>query len=239
MTKTAFILAAGKGTRLRPYTNNLPKPMVCVADKPIIGHIVDQCKEVGVKNIIINLFYLGDEITKYFKNEKEVRIYFSEEVEILETGGGVKNALHHIKEDSFFMINGDAFWANSGQEKTLKTVEKQWNFDEMDILLLLEPISNMKLTQSVGDYDIDSTGRAKRSLDKTGKYMFTGIRLTKKSIFNDAPDGPFSFLQLMDKAEEQGRLFGVAHKGDWHHISTPQDLENVNKEIKNRQDKTV
>ncbi len=239
MTKTAFILAAGKGTRLRPYTDNLPKPMVRVANKPIIGHIIDQCKKVGIRNVIINLFYLGEEITKYFRDETEIKITFSKEDEILETGGGVKNALNKIKEDYFFLINGDAFWVNSSSERTLETVINRWKSEEMDILLLLEPIDNMVLTQSIGDYDIDETGRAIRSKDKTGAYMFTGIRLTKKSIFYDAPDGSFSFLQLMDKAEAQGKLFGVIHKGNWHHISTPQDLENVNEAIDYDQGKTV
>lgn len=228
MTKTAFILAAGKGTRLRPYTDHLPKPMVEVDDQPLIGHIVKKCKHIGIENIIINLFYLGDKIINYFENEKEIHIIFSEETEILETGGGVKNALDTIQEDNFFLINGDAFWVDHKDEGTLEMVMGQWNPDDMDILLLLEPVDNMTLTKSVGDYDIDKKGRAIRSRDKTGSYMFTGIRLTKKSIFYDAPDGAFSFLQLMDKAEEKGKLFGVVHKGDWHHISTPSDLENVN-----------
>lgn len=231
MTQTAFILAAGKGTRLRPYTNNLPKPMVTIKGKPLIEHIHDKCIEIGIKNIIINLFYLGEKITNHFKNNIETKIDFSVEEKILDTGGGIKNALHLIKEEEFFLINGDAFWIDAPNEKTLQTVMDQWNPDDMDILLLLEPVENMTLTGAIGDYDIDADGRTIRSKDKTGKYMFTGVRLTKKSIFINTPDGPFSFLELMDKAQKNGKLYGVIHKGDWHHISTPQDLESVNEAL--------
>lgn len=225
MTKTAFILAAGQGTRLRPYTNNIPKPMVSVAGKPIIEHIADKLKLVGVSNIIINLYYLGDVIKKYFKNSDFI---FSDENKILDTGGGVKHALNHIKEDSFFLINGDAFWVENDDYNTLETLNQAWNPDKMDILLLLQPVQEMKLTQGIGDYDLDEKGRATRSLDKTGAYMFAGIRLTKKSVIKTIDDNVFSFLKCMDIAEKNGKLFGLISQCDWHHISTPEDLKSVN-----------
>jgi len=225
MTKTAFILAAGQGTRLRPYTNNIPKPMVSVAGKPIIEHIMDKLKSIGVSNIIINLYYLGDVIKKYFKNSNFI---FSNEDKILDTGGGVKHALTHIKEDSFFLINGDAFWVEDDDYNALETLNNSWNPDKMDILLLLQPINKMKLTQGIGDYDIDSDGRAIRSLNKTGVYMFAGIRLTKKSVIENINDDVFSFLKCMDIAEKNGKLFGLISQCNWHHISTPDDLKSVN-----------
>lgn len=225
ITKTAFILAAGQGTRLRPYTNSLPKPMVSIAGKPILEHIIGKCQEVGIKNIIINLYYLGDVIKKYFKNSD---IIFSDEDKILDTGGGVKNALTFIKEDVFFLINGDAFWVEDECNKTLQVLSDFWNANKMDILLLLQPVEKMKLTRGIGDYNITPDGHAIRSHDRTGDYMFAGVRLTKKSIFDDISNDVFSFLTLMDNAEKNGTLFGIINQGDWHHISTPDDLIAVN-----------
>lgn len=225
MTKTAFILAAGQGTRLRPYTNDIPKPMVSVAGKPIIEHITDKLKIIDACTVIINLFYLGDVIRKYFKNSNFI---FSNEDKTLDTGGGVKYALNHIKEDHFFLINGDAFWVEDKNYNALKALNNAWNPDVMDILLFLQPVDKMNLTKGVGDYDLDANGRAIRALDKTGKYMFAGIRLTKKSVVENVTDDVFSFLQCMDEAEKNGKLFGLVSECDWHHISTPEDLHAVN-----------
>ena len=99
----------------------------------------------------------------------------------------------------------------------------------MDMLLLLQPLKSMTLTRGLGDYDIAPDGQAIRSHNKTGTYMWTSIRLCKPSLLDGAPDGPFSFLQVLDQVEATGRLFAVINDGDWHHISTPADLENVNK----------
>jgi MurNAc alpha-1-phosphate uridylyltransferase len=103
----------------------------------------------------------------------------------------------------------------------------------MDILLLLQPVANMELTKGIGDYDLLPNGQAIRSKDKTGKYMFAGVRISKTEIFEKIPEDTFSYLQLMDKAETQGKLYGLIHDGEWHHISTPEDLEQVNQAIAN------
>ena len=226
MPNTVFILAAGKGTRLRPHTDTTPKPMVTVWEKPIIEHTIEKCKKDGIKNIIINLNHLGDIIKNYFSSNKD--IIFSEEKDLLETGGGLKFAKDHIKEEALFMINGDAFWTEGRNQTALERMKTAWNPDKMDILLLLQPVSQMSVTGGVGDYDIDKNSHAIRSLDKTGKYMFTGIRITKKNVVDIIDKDNFSFLECMDTAQKQNKLYGLIHQGIWHHISTPEDLENVN-----------
>lgn len=223
----AFILAAGKGTRLRPYTDNMPKPMVPVNGRPILDYTLDKLKNEGVTNVTINLNYLGDRIFNYLKNRKAPTIHFSNETTLLNTGGGVKKALETMENKPFYLINGDAFWTDNGKT-ALQRLADYWDPEAMDILLLLQPLDKMILTQGVGDYGLNKNGQAVRSLDKTGAYMFGGIRITKTDIFKGSPEGAFSFLQLMDKAQEQGRLYGLVHQGDWHHISTPEDLDRVN-----------
>jgi len=227
---TAFILAAGKGTRLRPYTDNVPKPMVLIDEKPIIGHIIDSLIKVGIKRIIINLHYKGHIIKKYVDQlENDIEIILSDESELLDTGGGVKYALKHIKSDSFFLINGDAFWIECQGSSIFKDISSAWDPECMDLLLLMQEVSKMTQTKGIGDYDVNTSLHATRSLEKTGQYMFSGVRIVKTSLIKHHPRDIFSFLEIMDQAEEKKSLFGHIYKGEWHHISTPSDLENVNR----------
>ena len=230
----AFILAAGMGTRLRPYTDTMPKPMVPLLDKPLIGYIFDHVVRAGIRNVVVNLHHKADILRAYFQTRNDVSIAKSFEDELLETGGGAKKALPLLGENPFFMINGDAFWVDSAPSNMLADMMNQYDEDKMDILLLLYPLSKMILTEGVGDYDIDPDGRVKRNYDKKGEYMFAGVRICHPRIFEGTPDGKFGFLQLMDNAEKNGRLFAHVYTGEWHHISTPDDLKNVEQELLNR-----
>ena len=224
----AFILSAGKGTRLRPYTDTKPKPMVEVWGKPILEHSVEKLRDFGITKIIMNLHYLGDIIEKYFDTQHYPEVVFSKENDLLDTGGGVKKARHLLKNDAYFLINGDAFWTDSANDSALNRLANQWDSEKMDILILLQPVANMTLTKGIGDYDIDPQGRAIRSHDKTGQYMFGGIRIAKSNLTDTHQEDVFSFLKLMDAAQNKGTLYGLVHDADWHHISTPEDLDNVN-----------
>lgn len=228
----AFILAAGKGTRLRPYTDTMPKPMVPINGRPILAYALEKLKNSGVKNITINTNYLGDRIKIYTDDINELNITLSPETTHLETGGGVAYALHTMENKPFYLINGDALWTDGKDLSALDRLAKTWNPQDMDMVLLLHPVSNMPEDQVIGDYDLDNKGRAVRSKNKTGAYMFAGIRITKPAIFEDCPEGAFSFLELMDRAEQNGKLFGLVHDGEWYHISTPEDLERVDTAFK-------
>jgi MurNAc alpha-1-phosphate uridylyltransferase len=228
----AFILAAGKGTRLRPHTDTMPKPMVPINGRPILDYALEKLKNSNVNNITINTNYLGDRIKNYTESIHDLKITLSPETEHLETGGGVLYALDTMENQPFYLINGDALWTDGENTPTLDRLAEAWNPDIMDILLLMQPVKNMNLTQGVGDYDLKDDGKAVRSMNKTGTYMFGGIRITKPNIFDDRSQGAFSFLELMDKAEKEGKLYGLIHDGDWYHISTPEDLNQVDKAFK-------
>lgn len=223
----AFILAAGKGTRLRPYTDIMPKPMVPIAGRSIIKRTLQKLSDSGVQNVVVNLHHLAAVLEEHLKGVVQPNVILSHEEDLLETGGGVKKALHHFGDDPFYLINGDALWTDNGHEPALSRLAQLWDAKKMDMLLLLQPIDTMTLTEGVGDYNLSDDGKAVRKADKSGNMMFAGVRIVKPALFDGSPDGAFSFLTLMDKAEANGRLFGVAHKGDWHHISTPGDLERV------------
>lgn len=143
----------------------------------------------------------------------------------------LKKALHHFGNEPFYIVNGDALW-DEGDIPALKKLALFWN-ENMDILLLLQPTQRMELTGAVGDYHLKD-GKAIRAKDKSGDHMFAGIRIAHPRIFDGSPEGAFSFLTLMDKSESQGKLYGLAHSGNWYHISTPEDLKSVNDAFRNR-----
>ncbi len=223
-----FIAAAGMGTRLKPYTDTLPKPMVEVWGKPVIGHILDHCVQAGVREAVINLHHKADILRDYFKTRNDIHITESFEENLLDTGGGVKKTLDIFQDHAFFMINGDSLWCNGPNTPALQRLAQDWHDAHMDILLLLQPTNKMILTQGVGDYVVDDHHRALRQKNQDGDLMFAGVRIVHPRIFQDTPDGKFPFLSLMDRAETQNRLYATLHDGDWHHISTADDLHRVN-----------
>ena len=228
----SFILAAGLGTRLKPYTDTMPKPMVPLAGKPLIGYIFDRLTECALPDVVVNLHHKADYLRDYFKTRPDMNITESFEDELLETGGGAKKALPLLGNQPFLMINGDAFWVDHPPHNLIKNLIENFDDSKMDILLLLYPIKKMILTEGVGDYNITPDGRAVRHKDKQGDYMFAGVRLCHPRVFQNAPNGKFSFLKLMDEAESKGRLYAHIYEGDWHHISTEHDLLNVESILK-------
>jgi MurNAc alpha-1-phosphate uridylyltransferase len=225
----AFILAAGLGTRMRPLTDRIPKPLAEVGAQTLLSRTIDQLQQTGAKKIVINTHHLAQQITDHLKNRPGPEIVLSHEPILLDTAGGIKKALKHFGDEPFFVLSGDGLWTDASEAPALQTLAAKWDAAKMDILILLQPVSTMKLTQGVGDYDILEDGRAVRSKAQTGTHMFTSMRINHPRIFDGVPDGPSSYLALLDQAEKAGTLFAVEHQGDWHHISTLADLQTVNK----------
>lgn len=230
--KQGFILCAGFGTRMRPLTDTMPKPMVSVNEKAMVDHVLDSFATHGIKRAVINTHYLGTILEEHVKGRADIDIAISHEADILDTGGGIVQALPLLETDAFFVSSGDSYLQDGPGKSALSRMEETWDPDKMDILILLQPINKMSLTHGVGDYDLDPNGRAIRSPDQKGHYMFTSMRINAPHIFNDAPDGAFSYLQLLDQAQTRGRLYGLVHNGNWHHISTPDDVKRVNDALK-------
>lgn len=230
----AFILAAGMGTRLRPHTDIMPKPMVPVAGKSIIRRTIEKLAAAGVGDIVVNTHYLPETIESHLAQTTGMRIHISREDELLNTGGGIKKALHYFGNDPFYIVNGDALWDDLAGENVFTRLAHIWDAANMDILLFLEPKPLMKASQFVGDYTLRPDGQAVRSKDKSGDHMFAGVRIAHPRIFAGAPDGAFSFLDLMDAAEKAGRLYAMPHNAAWYHISTPEDLAETDRIFRGR-----
>lgn len=227
MPHKAFVLAAGFGKRLRPYTLEFPKPMTDVAGRSLVDRTLDHLEKSGITNVVVNTHYLADKLENHLRSRDMPRITISHEDTLLDTGGGIKKALDHFDREPFFVLSGDGLWVDGPNLSALERLSNFWNPEIMDILMLLQPVSSMSITKGVGDYDLDDQGHAIRSLNRTGRYMFTSIRINRPEIFQETPDGSFSYLDLMDQAQERRRLYGLVHDGDWYHISTPDDLNAV------------
>lgn len=231
---TAIITAAGKGERMRPLTNDRCKPMVEVAGQPIIGHVLNRLQEAGVTHVSINTHYkpesLRDYLQQYQDTHTGLTIKILHEDVLLDTGGGIKNLLQTLPdpESPFYVVSGDSYWEDSGFS-VLNHMAENFDPEAKDIQLLLKDLKDMHPTVGTADYDIDKSGNISRSQNQTGLYAWTSVRIIKnKSVFDNTPEQPFTFRILMDRAEQNGRLQGIRHSGQWHHFSTPADVAAVN-----------
>jgi aminoglycoside/choline kinase family phosphotransferase len=227
----AMVLAAGFGTRLRPLTDTVPKPMVRVAGKPMIDTVIERLGAIGVQEIVVNTHHLAEVIESHLKVRQKPRIVFSREEEILETGGGIKKALPLLGAEPFYAINGKIIWLN-GKTDALVRLAEVWNDEDMDGLLLLQPTTSAIGYDGPGDFFIDQVGRIRRRREwEVAPFVYAGIQILHPRLFAGAPDGAFSLNVLYDRAIEAGRLFGIRHDGEWFHVSTVKQLAEVEARI--------
>lgn len=221
--RTAMVMAAGLGKRMRPLTATRPKPLVEVAGKALLDHVLDRLRAAGVQRAVVNVHYLADALEAHLRNHvQDLEVEVSDERDLLlETGGGLKHALPLIDCDPFLAVNSDNFWID-GPADTLKLLASHWDGSRMDALLLLVPHARAGNHTGAGDFHMDAHGRLRRrSPSKVAPFVFTGIQMMAKSMLDGAPDGPFSTNLLWDKAIEQGRCFGVVHQGLWFDVGSP------------------
>ena len=223
MIDTAMILAAGRGERMRPLTDKMPKPLIPVGGMPMLEHTLARLTAHGVVNIVVNAHHFAEQIVDRLKGRAQVIV----EDRLLDTGGSVKNALPLLGDKPFFVVNGDSLWRDGPQEPTLSRMEGRWGAERMDALLLLHPLHKVigREPKDRGDYFMEPRGVLRyRGQAPLSPYVFASVSICQSSLFRGAPDGSFSLLQLWHSAEAKGRLHGVIHDGDWFHVGTPQAL---------------
>ena len=217
-----MVLAAGLGLRMRPLTNTLPKPLIPVAGKTMLERAFEHLKQVGMTRIVINTHYLASLVEERAKSLWP-DVLISHEKDLLETGGGIQKALPLLGEEPFFTLNGDSIWTHP---ESLQEMEKLWDDAEMDALLLLIPKERAHGYEGRGDFFLSADGRIFRpDSESSAPYVYIGVQRVSPRLFHKAPEGAFSMNLLWNKALQQGRLYGHLHKGEWFHISTPQDLK--------------
>lgn len=222
--RKAMVFAAGLGTRMRPLTDNMPKPLLEVAGRTILERILDRLEKAGVEEAVVNTHYFVDQVEAKLAGRRRPKILLSHEDDLLETGGGVTKALPLLGPDPFYVVNGDVLWSD-GARDTLLRLARSWKNSEMDVLLLVHPVVRSYGYRGPGDFFLDQIGRVRRrKFHEVAPFVFTGIQILHPRLFEDAPPGRFSLNLLFDRVIELSRLFAIVHDGDWFHIGTPRDL---------------
>ncbi|MFT6071479.1 MAG: MurNAc alpha-1-phosphate uridylyltransferase [Alphaproteobacteria bacterium] len=220
MLKTCIILAAGLGTRMRPLTDDRPKPMVTIYGRPLIAYVIDMCLEAGIEQIIMNFHYKPQPLKDYIKAYYADHVILSDEQDLLlDSGGGVLKALEHTNASEFFVINADCIWHNI-HNNALKQLYHAYNPSQFDVFkLLCNPTSAIGF-DGKPIYCLDSLGHIHKNNDLT--HEFTGIQILKRSLFDGYAIEPFSVRHIWQKAFDEKRIGGTEFEGQWLHIGTPQ-----------------
>jgi MurNAc alpha-1-phosphate uridylyltransferase len=221
-----MIMAAGLGTRMRPLTNDRPKPMVVVGGKPLIDHAIDRLVAAGVDTIVVNVHYRAQMLIDHLKRRSDgTKIHVSQETdELMGTGGGVVKAMPYFEGKSFFIHNSDSIWVE-GFGHALDRMIARWNPDEMDALLLMASLVTTIGYEGAGDFMMDADGRLSRVPEsRVSPFAFPGVQIVHPRLFDNAPKSAFSTNLVWDRAIEKNRLFGIRLDGTWMHIGTAEAL---------------
>jgi len=221
--KSAMILAAGRGTRMRPISDAVPKPLIEIAGRTLLDHAIDRLELAGVEHIVVNAHYKAAMVTAQLAKRRHPRIDVSEESELLDTGGGVKRALP-LLGDAFFVVNGDVLWLD-GREYALTRLSRAFDARRMDGALLLQRTVSAVGYEGSGDYFLDALGTPRRRGEgEVAPYIFTGIQLLHRRLFDGVGEPAFSLNLVHGRAERAGRLQAIVHDGEWYHVGTPAGL---------------
>ncbi len=220
---TAFVLAAGLGTRMRPLTNDRPKALVEVGGRTLIDHMLDRLIEAGVERSVINVHYFADKLEAHLKGRKDLEIVISDERDnLLETGGGLKKARLLLGEDPIWIANTDSVWLEPAGGAAMKALASIWAEGDMDAALLLARMDRSVGFDSPGDFFMDDARRLTFRGDAPATpYAFMGVHITRPSIIDGVAEDAFSLSKIWRALAPQGRLKGAVLDGDWMHVGDP------------------
>ncbi len=220
--RNAMVLAAGMGTRMHPLTDNVPKPLVKVAGKPLIDHVLDRLAAAGVARAVINVHHFAEQMQRHLAARARPQIVISDESGLLlGTGGGVKKALPELGDAPFFHVNSDTLWID-GVKPNLRRLADAFDAQAMDALLLLAPTAGSIGYSGRGDFTMAPDGALqKRGERAVAPFVYAGAAIFSPALFADAPAGEFPLTLLFDRAEQAGRLHGLRLEGLWMHVGTP------------------
>ncbi|SMR82567.1 MobA-like NTP transferase domain-containing protein [Aliiroseovarius halocynthiae] len=216
MPDTVMIFAAGRGTRMGALTDAQPKPMVSVAGKPLLDHalqVVDGSE--AISKIVVNTHYLADQIHTHLADRD---VLFSHEEELLETGGGLKQALALRNMPELVTLNADATWSGPNP---INALLKAWDPSRMDALLLMVPPENAIGHLGKGDFTMAPDGQ----LTRGPGLVYVGCQIIKSSRVAQVTDDVFSLNVVWDVIRQSSRLFGLSYSGRWCDVGHPGGIE--------------
>jgi MurNAc alpha-1-phosphate uridylyltransferase len=228
-----MVLAAGLGTRMRPLTDTRPKPLVEVAGKALLDHMLDRLADAGVEIAVVNVHYLAEQIERHVVTRKTPRIVISDERgQILGTGGGVVKALPQLGNAPFFHVNSDSIWIE-GVTPNLTRLATAFDATTMDALLLLAPTAGSVGYAGRGDFTMAPGGALTRREERdVAPFVYAGAAILTPAMFKGAPQGEFSLTTLFDRAAAAGRLHGLRLDGLWMHVGTPEAISEAEAAIR-------
>ncbi|MGC4023696.1 MAG: nucleotidyltransferase family protein [Mesorhizobium sp.] len=217
----AMVLAAGLGKRMRPITDTLPKPLVRIAGKTLLDWGLDSLAAVGVKEAVVNVHYLPDQIIAHVKCRALPQIVISDERDaLLDSAGGIVKALPLLGSDPFYILNADTFWIDRSVPN-LERLALAWRTDRMDILLMLASLDQATGHSGSTDFLLGKDGRLQRARGNPAGLIYAGAAIVSPKLFANAAAVPHSLNAYFDRAIEQGRLFGMQMEGSWITVGTP------------------
>jgi MurNAc alpha-1-phosphate uridylyltransferase len=222
----AMLFAAGLGTRMGELTRSTPKPLIRVAGKPLLDYALERFEQAGCARIVVNCHYLGDQIAAHVdRRATRSEIKLSPEETLLETGGGVVQALPLLGDAPFFSANSDTIWID-GATSTLERLAAAFDPERFDALLLLHPLDQAVGYRGPGNFDLTSAGELLRS--PSPRHVFTGLQILHPRLFAGRKAEPFSLREIYREAERPDgslrRIGGLLHDGAWLHVGTADEL---------------
>ena len=221
---TALILCAGFGKRLNPITLTTPKPLIELKNVALLETCINLIESLGVKNIIINTFYLGEQIHNFLKNnnfKSEIKV-IDDGKKILDTGGGILNMLNHSKDDNVLIFNPDTIWHKSYFDEIIKMENLYFSNKAKNILLLVNKQLSFDKNFN-GDFDLKKNLILKT---KDRKFIYTGCQILSKELFNNYLVDNFSIVSVWNSLIEKNELYGFESNNDFYHLT---DLETFKK----------
>lgn len=230
---TAMLLAAGLGTRMKPLTDTLPKPLIEVGGRTLVDRVLDKLVAQGVTRAVVNVHYLADLMEAHLKQRKDVEIIISDERDtLLETGGGVIKALPLLGKDPFFVVNTDVTWATPG-DSTFSDMAEAYDPGEMDALLLLADMGATLGFRGPGDFFLGHDGHVQRRGDKlSAPYVFAGTHITHAGVLGGYEAKPFSANTYWNAMGRAGRLYGTVMSPFWMHVGDPAGRDEAEARLK-------
>jgi MurNAc alpha-1-phosphate uridylyltransferase len=219
--RTAMVLAAGLGKRMRPLTDTKPKPLMEIAGKTLLDRGLDALALAGVEQAVVNVHYLGGQIVAHTAGRSSPAVTISDETDqLLDSAGGIVRALPLLGGDPFFVLNADTFWID-GDLANLQRLALAWDGARMDILLMLARLEDATGHSGTTDFLLDGEGRLSRAKGAPHGLIYAGAAIVHPSIFEGASAQPHSLNAYFDRAIAAGRLFGMAMQGHWITVGTP------------------
>ena len=221
--KTAMVLAAGLGTRMRPLTDDTPKALVTVGGKPLIDHVLDRLRDAGVERAVVNVHHLADQMEEHLAKRRDLEVLISDErAELLDSGGGIRHAADKLGREPIIVANIDSLWADEG-EPPLETLKRAWRPEAMDILYLLVQRGRGIGFEGPQGFFREADGRLTHSTspDVVTPFANIGFGILKPEVLDGEGPGAFSIIPTWRRLQAAGRLHGVPMDAFWMHVGDP------------------